>query len=128
MAAFLSEEWIADLDRTLASSPGLARAAADVRLTIQQVIGDGQDRRAYVVRIDRGRVGAQTGFDPAADVTITQDLVTATEVARGALSAQAALMLGRIRLRGDVRALLGGFQCLVEADPVLAVLRQRTEW
>ena len=63
----------------------------------------------------------RTGPRPAPDLTITCDWATAAELAQGKLSAQAALMAGRLRVRGNLARLAGRAADLVGLDPVPGV-------
>ena len=68
------------------------------------------------LRVERGRVA-----DP--DLTFTQDRATAEAIHRGELSAQAAFMQGRLRLGGDLRAVIDRAGELGAIDDVLGSVR-----
>ena len=128
MPAFLSDEWIEAMNSAAAGSDGLRHATAKVRLTIQQVVKRGEDERCYVVRVDHGRVTVEAGRDPDADLTITEDADTAAAVAQGEMSPQIAFMLGRIRVTGDMPALMASYEALAEADDAFAPVRAATSY
>ena len=107
MAAFLSDEWFAALE---ARAAGLA-ADTTLRLRLRQVVDD----VSWVVAIAGGAVVVERG-DGDADVTLTTDRATAAAMASGEVSAQDAMAAGRLRLGGDLSALLA-------AAPVLDQLR-----
>src|ERR1700677_1056754 len=69
----------------------------------------------------------QTGVNPP-DLTITCDWATATAMAQGHLSAQTALMDGRLRVRGNLARLAGCAADLVGLDPVPAEVRHQTTY
>ena len=129
MVRFLSDEWVAAMNAAAAGSDRLAEATVTTALAIQQVIrrADGGDV-AYVVRVDHGRVSVEPGRDPAADVTVTEDLDTAVAVARGELNPQVAFMTGRVRVAGDIRALLAGYQALADLEDVFDPVRAATSY
>jgi hypothetical protein len=121
MAGFLTDEWLDELD-------GVARGTAvdpALHLRVQQVIPDGPDGRevAYVVEVTSGRVRVHRGRSADADVTFTQDLATARAIHHGELSAQAAFMEGRLRLGGDLRAVIDRSAALAAIDDVFAGAR-----
>lgn len=123
MAEFLSDAWIADLDAAARTvSPD-----ADLQLVIQEVVlGDGGPDAAYVIRIADGRVTVTTGRTDDADLTLTQDRATASEIARGELSAQVAFMAGRLRAGGDLRAVMERSSALAALGDVFASVRAAT--
>lgn len=128
MAAFLSPGWIEEMNDALGSSPALSLATREVTLSIQQVVRAGDMDHCYVVRVDRGRVTVETGRTARADVTVTEDMETAVALARGEMSPQVAFMLGRIRVTGDMAALMAGYQSLVDQDAALAPVRARATY
>jgi len=123
----LSPEWIAALDEAAQASPALHEAAADLDLTVQQVVSDGDDEVTWFVRLRRGEVAIRAGRAEDADVTFTQDRATARAIADGELSAQAAFMAGRLRTGGDLTRLLAHREALADLDDVFADVRARTE-
>src|SRR5262249_10685523 len=134
MARFLSAEWFAEIDRSvLAGSAVPAETSGQSRLVLEQVVHDtpeGEVRYRVVVgdgtaRIERAAPGPNGAARAAAaapdataasdaaftrstatpDLTIVSDWATATALAQGQLSAQAALMAGRLRIRGSLTRL-----------------------
>jgi hypothetical protein len=131
MARFLSPAWFDELPEPPAS-------LAPPEIVIEQVVTatpDGEvryrvamaDGAAYVSRPDDDR-GAQaaTNGSPPADLVLTTDWATATAIVRGELSTQAALMTGRLHVRGNLARLTGRAADLLGVDPVPAAVRQRT--
>ena len=117
VVTFLSEAWLAELDAALrATSP-----PAEVDLRVRQVVDD----VAYTVVVTGGR--ARLGDEPG-DVTFTADRATAEALARGALAAQDAFLAGRLRLGGDVAALLRHGPAMATLESALARVRERTTW
>ena len=109
-----------------------APAGAADDLVLEQVVRDAPGRRGPLPggrdrtgRLHRGPPAAHRASptDPAPgsagpDLTITCDWATATELAQGTLSAQAALMAGRLRVSGNMARLSGRAADLVGLDPV----------
>jgi hypothetical protein len=121
MAGFLTDEWLDEL-------AGVARGASvdpTLHLRVQQVVPDGPDGRevAYVVEVGGGTVSVHRGRRDGVDLTFTQDLATAQAIHRGELSAQAAFMEGRLRLGGDLRAVIDRAGALAAIDDVFAGAR-----
>lgn len=113
--------WLAELDAA-------ARAASvpdDLDLVIQQVVTDGDRELAYAIRLRDGAASVEQGRADDADVIFTQDRATATAIATGELSAQAAFMAGRLRVGGDLRGVLDRTQGVLALDDLFAPARHR---
>lgn len=121
MAGFLTDAWLEELD----AAARAATVPSDLRLTVQQVIPDGPHGRevTYVVEAADGGLSVRPGRADHPDVTFTQDLATARAIHRGELSAQAAFMEGRLRLGGDLRAVIDQAGSLATIDDVFAAAR-----
>lgn len=128
MAEFLSEEWVAAMNEAAAGSAGLRQSTANVRINIQQVVRRGDEERCYVIRVDHGQVSVVAGRDADADLTITEDAETAGALARGEMSPQIAFMLGRIRVSGDMPALMSSYEALADVDDAFAPVRATTSY
>jgi len=125
MARFLSPEWVADL---AAAADGVDVEDGDV--TVQQVIAvDGTDEPVrWGLRVAGGRVAVVAGAVPDADVTLTTDRATATSLAKGEAAVTDVFMAGRLRIAGDLRALLRAGGVLGALDEAFAAVRERTTW
>jgi len=121
VAGFLSDAWFDALDAAARES----RVDADLRLVIQQVVTGPPEVAdvAYVVTAADGRIRVRKGRADAPDITFTQDRVTAEAIHRGELSAQTAFIEGRLRLGGDLRAVIERSAALVAIDDVFAAAR-----
>lgn len=129
MARFLSNEWIDEARAAAESSEELTAATAGAQLTVQQIVTGGPEGDIhYVVSIDDGQVTLRAGDDETAHVTFTQQWATAMAMASGALGAQEAFTTGRLRLGGDVSALLRHGPALAGLDSVFAAVRDRTTY
>ena len=125
MAEFLSDAWIADLDRAARS----AAVPSELSLAVQQVVLDERGvESSYVVRIAEGRAAVEAGRSDDVDITITQDRATAGEIARGELSAQTAFMSGRLRIGGDLREVIERARELATIEDIFAAARAGTVW
>ena len=129
MAAYLSPEWLTEADAAVSRSASLRAATADVALVVQQEVTGGPDGdTAYHVVIDHGAVSVVPGRASEPDVTFTEDHATATAIGRGEFSAQAAFMIGKLRVRGDLARLLIHQDAFAGVDDVFDELRVATTW
>jgi putative sterol carrier protein len=102
VARFLSEAWF----EAVAGHADRMDPADEPSLILQQVVTgtpDGEVRYAVQVAGERAAVIRGPVKDP--DVTFTEDYPTAAAIVRGELSAQAALLAGRIRVTGNLATL-----------------------
>jgi len=125
VARYLSDEWLAALDRAIASTPGGVDLVVELRVT---GTGTGDGARTYHVdwRGERPHVVAGSADHPT--VTLTQDYATAVAIARGQWSAQEAFMDGEVRIGGDLRALVSHADMLGGLDDVFGAVRESTTW
>ena len=129
MARFLSDEWLAELDRAVALDEEVASAASGIHLTIEQVVlNDTGDEVRYATRVEDGRVRLEPGPVDGAHVTITEDYDTAAALAQGAITPQDAILAGKVKMRGDVGALLKGQEVLERVRACFDDVRARTEY
>jgi hypothetical protein len=120
VAEFLSDAWFEALEEAARG----ATVDPDLRVVIQQVIPDGPDGEvAFAVVVADGLVSLRRGRVDAPDITFTQDCATAEAIHLGRLSAQTAFIDGRLRLGGDLRALIDRAASLVAVDDLFAAAR-----
>ncbi len=112
MVDFLSDDWIAALDEAARTVKG------DEDFVIQQVVDDEPPTHWYIV-LSPGPVRIHPGEAETADVTFTQDRATAEAIARGELSAGAALTSGRLTVRGASARLTEQREVLARLDTAL---------
>jgi SCP-2 sterol transfer family len=112
----------------IARDASLARATAGVRLTVEHVVVDGPGGiTRWHVRIDDGDVALSAGPAEDPDLRFTTDYVTASRIAAGTLGAQRAFVEGRLRVGGDLAALIRHHKALATIDDALAGVRVRTD-
>ncbi len=99
MTTFLSDEWFDEM----AAAAAAARPPADLELRLEQEIIDGV---SWTVRIGAGIAEFCRGGCDDADVRVVTDARTAEGIRSGAVSAQRAFLDGRLRIGGDVAALI----------------------
>ena len=121
MAEFLTDAWLDKLD----AAAQAATLPADLRLIIQQVVRDGPEGHevAFVLEAGDGSLSVRRGRADQPDVTFTLDHATALAIHCGELSAQMAFMEGRLRLGGDLRAVIDRAGALAAVDDVFAAAR-----
>lgn len=120
MATFLSPAWVASLAR----AAGAAGVDPEVTLTVRQVVDD----VAWTVRMADGQVTVDPGDAGEADVTFVTDRSTAEALVKGDLGAQDALLVGRLRMLGDVAALLRVAPALAVLPDLFAAVRSDTNY
>jgi SCP-2 sterol transfer family len=146
MPRYLTPEWVESFDAALgaldlrdavAAAGAGSLAAADGRFSVVQVVtGVPEDVQAgggevhLVLTVAEGR--AHLGLDPAKVVggtaTIVLGYAEALAMARGELDPADALSAGRVRVRGDLAALVAGQDVLAEATARLGTdLEELTE-
>jgi hypothetical protein len=146
MPRFLSPEWF-DAVRTHSGheeqrnphEPGEAdrtghhtlHGPSPDRLVLEQVVtGSPHGNVRYFVVVENGhaRLVEPGFFRQVADLTITTDWETASAMAKGELATQAALMQGRLRMRGNLSKLAGRAGDLAGLDPVPEAVRRTTTY
>ena len=137
MARFLSADWFAEVAADGPPEPATASqvAAGSEQLVLEQVVHgtpDGEVRYRVVARDGTARIEPvdvrPNGPAAAPDLTISCDWATAVAMAQGHLSAQGALMAGRLRVRGNLARLSGWAADLTGLDPVPPEVRRRTTY
>jgi len=126
---FLSDTWVDALDDAARRHPGNVDSTSDTPLIVQQtVVGTKWGDVSYRLEVREGTITVRHGavLDPT--VTLTTDRATAAAIARGELAAQAAFMQGRLRIGGNVGALLAHQDVLAGLGDLFADVRADTDW
>jgi hypothetical protein len=124
---YLSPEWLAAAADAIAHDVGLQEAAADISLTLEQIVTDGPDGTvSWHIVLDRGTARLVPGRASQADLRFTTTWPTACAIALGELAAPTAFMAGRLRVGGNLTLLVGQQQKLSSIDDVLGDLRSVT--
>jgi hypothetical protein len=122
VAVFLSDEWVDEL----AVAAGQVTVDPAVSVSVRQVVQTPASTVAWTVRAAGGRVAVDR--DEAADVVLTTDRDTAAALVRGELAAQDAFASGRLRVGGDLTALLAHAAALAATQAAYARLRASTTY
>lgn len=138
---FLSPAWIDALDRAARQhrgSPGPDATGVVIEPGVvieHRVTGTagGEVRYCLTVRPDGLEVhaGAAGSGQPASDlpvVTLTSDEHTARAIASHQQAPQRAFLTGRLRLGGDIAALLANRRALAALGDLFAEVRHTTRW
>jgi hypothetical protein len=136
MPRYLSPEWVAsfdaalgalDLSDALAAAGAGSLAAADGTFSVVQVVTavpedirpagatDGQVHVVLTVAEGRAHLGLDPTGTAGGTATIVLGYPDALAMARGELDPADALAAGRVRVRGDLAALVAGQDVLAEA-------------
>jgi len=134
MARYLSPEWVASFDAALgaldltdavAAAAAGSVAAADGTFSVAQVVtgvpggtGEAADEVRVVLTVadGRARLALDPGHERAGTATIALTYADALAMARGELDPADALAAGRVRVRGDLAALVAGQDVLAAAS------------
>jgi putative sterol carrier protein len=103
---YLSPEWVEEVARRLKEqlTPERMKHITSSMLTVYTNCPDGKDR-AVLYEIDDGvvtGVSLAEGEMPGAEFTISADYVHFARISRGELKARAALMSGKMKLKGPL--------------------------
>ena len=109
---FLSEEWIAELDRRFAAAP---RGSAPEGLVVQYLVDDNGTLVEYHLELGPDRDRARSGRAHDADITFRMDLATARQISDGELSTEQAFITGALDLEGDPGPLLDAYRSADDA-------------
>lgn len=124
MPDYLSLQWFTEAAELVAGSASLAEASAGVHLVVQQTVtSDDADPIVWFVEFEDGRVRLERGAAAAPTITFTCDRATAEGVHAGTIAAQSEFIGGRLRVGGDIAALLAHGEMFAALDDVLAPLR-----
>jgi len=126
MARFLSPEWFTELDAAQAAPPEPAKG--DPCVLEQVVTATPQGEVRYQLVVSGGAVRFHAPSSLAATVTFTSDYPTASAIARGELSTQAALLDGRVRVSGNLSGIADALRQVSGLDLVPASVRAATTY
>jgi len=131
VAPYLSDEWFEQLSQHLVLGPAPSGVEAPPTLVLQHLVtgcpvpGGEID---YHVRVADHGIAIVRGRATDPDITFSEDYTAAAAIASGELSAPAALLAGRIRIGGDMAALIAHQGVLTRQDPVPAAVRAATTY
>jgi putative sterol carrier protein len=107
LAQFLSDEYMTAATGALGSHPGFMNAIADVELDLQFVVTEAPDGDIdYRLAIKDGAATLELGTGDDPDVTVTNTYETAVGISTGELNTQMAFMTGKLKVAGNMAALM----------------------
>ena len=108
MADFLSAEWLAALNETLAGAgpAPLADSTTTLRVVLEFLDAPSDAPTALTLSLGAGAARASVGDDLGADATIRLTFADALALATGSLDSARALREGRLKVRGNAPALV----------------------
>jgi hypothetical protein len=128
VAEFLSESWIAELDRAARAAPSLGELGSPEPLVVEQRVRTGDDEIVYHVSFASDGARVIAGSAAAPDLVLWTDLETARRLQEGTLSAQQAAVSRRLKIRGEVRRLRTAAEALRSLDDVFQTVRDATTY
>jgi predicted oxidoreductase len=127
MVHFLSPEWIEALGRAARRVDIALADETGASIVVEQTVTDPHAASVtYQLAVDAGSATVVAGRVLEPSVTLRTDRSTAEAIARGELSAQEAFVQGRLRVGGDVRALVRHADALAQLDESFAAVRADT--
>lgn len=125
MVRFLTAEWLGELQRAAAT----AAVPADADIVVaHEVSGTPSGDVCFRFTAAGGRVELEWGTTDGAQVTLIEDYGTAVAIARGELTAQQAVAEGRLKLRGDVGALVRNSAATTALGDLFRAVRATTTY
>jgi hypothetical protein len=124
--ALFTPAWVDELDALARADDSVRAAARQLRLVIQQEVrAEGATEPAFVyhVVLTPSEVAVRLGPADHPTVTFSADRPTAAAIAAGRQRAQEAFLDGRLRVGGDLRALLAAQPVLAQLGDVFAATR-----
>ena len=107
LAKFLSDEYLTAATEALGNHAGFSSAIADVELDLQFVVTDGAEGDVeYRLTIMGGAASLARGLSDHPDVTVTNTYETAVGISTGELNTQMAFMTGKLKVAGNMAALM----------------------
>jgi hypothetical protein len=118
-AALFTDEWVAECNQALAQL-GAPVLTAD-RLVVTELVAEAPPGRHAAITLvaDAASAHLVAGEDPAASAWLTVSMSDAEALHEGSLDPARALVEGRIRIRGDFRAVVDAVGMLAAAHEAL---------
>ena len=108
MAEFLTAEWFAERNDTLrAAGPvPLPDGASHFRVMLEFLDAPASLAQAVTFTMDGAGASLRAGDDPHADASVRLSYTDALALNRGQLDSASALREGRVKVRGDINAIV----------------------
>ncbi len=123
MPQFLSDDYMLEATAALNEDTAFKSAITNVDLTIQfTVTGAPEGDVVYGLAIADGSATLSRGEHADAEVTVTNDYETAIGLSKGELNTQMAFMTGKVKVGGNMAALLMNQNVINQFAPALSNL------
>lgn len=123
MPQFLSDDYMLEATAALNEDTAFKSAITNVDLTIQfTVTGAPEGDVVYGLAIADGSATLSRGEHADAEVTVTNDYETAIGLSKGELNTQMAFMTGKVKVGGNMAALLMNQNVINQFAPALSGL------
>ncbi len=121
MADVAGGEWLAALNATLAAAgPVPLPEGRTLRVVVELTGGPAKVPHAFTVTLQPSGAVAEVGDHLAADTIVRLAYADATRLTRGDLDSATALREGRVKVRGDVNAIVALLDWLLSAHGLTA--------
>jgi hypothetical protein len=118
VADFLSDDWFAGLNSTLAAAgPVPLEGPATVRVVLEFADGPGTLPHALTFTLAPERASVSAGDHLGADALLRLSFVDARALVEGSITSADALREGRVKVRGDLDAVVALVEWLKKAHP-----------
>jgi hypothetical protein len=119
VATFLSAEWFVALNETLtrAGVPPLGERS-ELRVVLELVDGPSSVPHAMTLSVNAAGAIVEPGDHLAADAVVRLTYADAEALTQGTLESAVALREGRLKVRGDVQALVPLLDWLLESHSI----------
>lgn len=123
MAKFLSDEFMVDATEALNTDETFRSAITNVDLSIEFTVTDAPEGEVvYSLAIADGRAELARGPVPDADVQVSNDYETAVGISKGEVNTQMAFMTGKLKVGGNMAALMMNQNVINQFAPAMAGL------
>lgn len=125
MARFLTPTWLEEMQQ----AANKADVPVDVSIVVgHEITGTPDGDVAFRFAAADGRLTLTWGTTEDAEITLIEDYATAVAVATGDLPAQQAVAEGRLKLRGDVGALVRNGPAMAALGDLFRAVRASTTY
>jgi putative sterol carrier protein len=125
VARFLTAEWLDDMQR----AADKAAVPVDAAIVVgHEVSGTPDGDVSFRFTAADGRLTLTWATVEDAELTLIEDYETAVAIARGELPAQQAVAEGRLKLRGDVGALVRNGPAMAALGDLFRAVRETTTY
>jgi hypothetical protein len=123
--AYLSNEWVEELNNLAQSHKGLKKATTGIELVVEYRVVD-EETIVWQINIDKDGIKISVGCDHKPDVWFETDQSAAVSLFEGVLNPLTAVIEGTMEIGGDPRKLLEASRMFEQFEDVFETIRNRT--